>query len=397
MNSGMPPAVAQNPNGNVNGNVNGNMNGNANGNMNGNGNVNANANANRNRKMIQPPQDSILSLSFRLLVAIFQQSFGFLSGIFFLFSTVGLLVVIVFSFFLGSAVQISNTGLLGDYRPPPVLQYEMVFPNADVLAYKQVNKEKMTEFRLLVNGDTSRRAVKYASVSFDVRSLGVRKDDYSSISVIQMPVFPDGDYCSVHVGLSPDGKQASFTTTSCQPHASVQGAWHDDNFDFLEMKTLDWARTTERVKLIRHPALDTPGSLAVMKFAPFASTVANISREIQMYQHLQGLDLAPEFLGQVVEHGRTIGFLIEYIESARPVSSKSDFSDLALDRCKDALAKLHAAGVAHNDAHPRNCLIRKNGHAFLIDFEHATLASNSDPFTFEDDCERDIEFLVDNY
>ncbi|RYC57700.1 hypothetical protein CHU98_g8510 [Xylaria longipes] len=107
---------------------------------------------------------------------------------------------------------------------------------------------------------TLEKAVKYADVSFDVRTLGVKQDRYSRANIIQMPYLPSGKYCS-----------------------------HDDNFGFLELEILEWANSTNNVKLVRHPSLTTPGSLAVMKYAPFAYTVEHISREIQIFRRSSNL------------------------------------------------------------------------------------------------------------
>ncbi|KAH8159878.1 hypothetical protein CIB48_g8375 [Xylaria polymorpha] len=272
----------------------------------------------------------------------------------------------------------------------------MNFPNADVLAVKENTKLSQTEFCLLVHlGTPEEKVVKYATVSHDVLSLGVRKHLYSSTNVVQIPSLPAGDYCSVHIGLSPNGKQTSFTTMPCQPGDSAEGAWHRNNFNFLDLEILDWSSSTDNVKLVRNPSITSSKSLAVMKYAPFVDTLESISREMEMYQHLQHLSFVPKYLGQVVEQGRVIGFLIEYIEGARPVNKAGAFRDLALDKCREALAELHLISVTHNNACPKNCLIRPNGKAVLIDFKHATLVSG--PFTGlpnREDVQRDLRLLA---
>ncbi|KAI1742358.1 hypothetical protein F4680DRAFT_445922 [Xylaria scruposa] len=260
-------------------------------------------------------------------------------------------------------------GLWSSYLPPPILHTEIVFPNAKVLAFREHANLSLTEFRLLADVSTNETAVKYANVSSEVMTLGVRKDPHSSTKVVHMPYLPLGDYCAVSIGLN--GKQAVFTTTSCQRLPGVKETWHEESFDYFDLEILPWLNSTDRVQLVKHSALDT---LAVMKYAPFANSVESISHEIEIYRHLQNSNIAPRFLGQVSENGRVIGFLIEYIEDARLVSLSGGFSDLVIDKCKQSLEKLHHMNILHNNAHANNCFLRNDGSAVLIDFEHATLA-----------------------
>ncbi|KAI1757605.1 hypothetical protein F4782DRAFT_525418 [Xylaria castorea] len=310
-------------------------------------------------------------------------------SIFSVFSDLALVLLVFVTVILGALTQVASVGLWGSYLPPPILRHEIVFPNADVLAFRENADLNLTEFRLLVDVGTVEKAVKYATVNSNVMGLGVRKDRYSSTEVVQMPSLPKGDYCSVSIGLAQNGKQTALTTTSCQRLPGVNGAWHEESFDFFDLKILPWLNSTDRVQLVQHPAL----SHAVMKYAPFAHTIESISKEIQMYQLLQGSYIAPKFLGQVVEHGRVIGFLMEYIEDARLVSLSGRFSDLAIDKCKQSLERLHSIGIIHNDAHPNNCLLRTDGTAVLIDFEHATLASTVPALPNPQDFERDFRLL----
>ncbi|KAI0448646.1 hypothetical protein F5B21DRAFT_98423 [Xylaria acuta] len=335
----------------------------------------------------EPEQPSIMVDIFEVLILIWELMVHFLSSILLSFFKLFVAIAVFALIILGGVTQIANVGLWGSYLPPPISHHKTVFPNARVLALNENINLNATEFRLLVNISTPEKVVKYATVSFDVKALGVREEPYSSTNVVHMPFLPDGDWCSVSIGLTSCGKQISFTTTSCQRLPGVEGAWHETDFDFLDLEILKWPNETDRVKLVRHSALTTPESRAVMKYAPFADTVPNISREIQMYQHVQGSDAAPKLLGQVVEHGRVIGFLIEYVEKPRFVS-RGEFSDLALDKCKQALSKLHNIGVKHNHAHPSKCIIREDGSAMFLDFEHATsvtIPGLPNPNDFEED------------
>ncbi|KAI0867156.1 hypothetical protein F4860DRAFT_508654 [Xylaria cubensis] len=307
-------------------------------------------------------------------------------------SDFSLVLLVLVTITLGALVQVANVGLWSNYLPPPILHNEIVFPNAKVLAFCEHANLGLTEFRLLV-GVGAETAIKYANVSSEVLALGVRKEQYSGTRIVHMSYLPQGDYCAVSIGLSPNGTQTALTTTSCQRLPDVSETWHEESFDYFDLQILPWLNSTDRVQLVKYSALSTPGSLAVMKYAPFAITIESISHEIRIYQYLQNSDITPKFLGQVVEQGRIIGFLIEYVEDARLVSLSGRFSDLAIDKCKQSLEKLHHIGILHNDAHTNNCLLRNDGSAVLIDFEHATLASNIPSLPNPQDFERDFRLL----
>ncbi|KAI3322305.1 hypothetical protein HD806DRAFT_536770 [Xylariaceae sp. AK1471] len=139
---------------------------------------------------------------------------------------------------------------------------------------------------------------------------------------------------------------------------------------------------TERVNLVNHPSLDTPGHLAIMKVASFEDGMVRIEHETRMYKALQGTDAAPKFLGQVTEKGRVIGFLLAYLEGVRRISSDDGFYVLALSRCESAPEKLHRQGVVHKDAHSGNRFIRKTGEVVWLNFEKAEIVGKGGPLDF---------------
>ncbi|KAI3317291.1 hypothetical protein HD806DRAFT_550577 [Xylariaceae sp. AK1471] len=263
-------------------------------------------------------------------------------------------------------------GLASELLPPDTTHFTFNFPNAVILATQKT--DTATEIRVLIEEPlTSKQDIKYLVVSHDVQTLGTPERFYSTTDSIELPVLPGGNWNCAEINRSPDGKKALVTKTSCAHLAGVEEIWHPLQIEYLTLKIHPMETSNERVQLVSHPFLDTPNNLAAMKFASFEDSIVSIEHETRVYKALEGSDAAPKFLGHVAENGRVIGFLMEYIEGARRVSSDEGFYDLALDLCGSALKTLHDQGVAHRDAHPGNCLIRKTGKAVWLDFERSSI------------------------
>ncbi|KAJ8131114.1 hypothetical protein O1611_g2509 [Lasiodiplodia mahajangana] len=301
----------------------------------------------------------------------------------------------------GGVIQLSSLGLLGDSSSPEItkkteITYSVKFSNAIPIAAQDSSLRNVTEFRVIVDQGTPKRAVKYISVSHDVRRFAVGESTYSNTSVISMPLLPTGDWVTADIALNPDGNQIVVTGTSYESLPSVSETWHPYSFDILdlEIENVEMPHSTDRVKLVSHPKLNTPGHLAVMKYSPFPDSIGigKIDVETEMYHYLERSTLTPKFLGHVKENNqRVIGFLLEYIDGARPADSHGYSSDLALNQCVTTLKILHKLRVAHGDSHPGNCLLRKDGIAVFIDFEFAIKSSN--PRDLEAAFERDLALM----
>lgn len=319
-----------------------------------------------------------------------------LSGLLVVFGRFLIMVAIIY----GISVQITEAGFISYHIVPPIVQHHVNFTNAVPLAVRPDHQLNITHFRLAVNEGMPERSIKYASVRLDVKALAVRKSTYSRIGVVQIPRLPEGSWNAVELGLSPDGKEVEVVSTTCDvlPGPGMKDTWHQDSFRFVDLEVRPMPSSTERLKLVYHPSLNTRNNLAVMKYAPFPEHVAGIERENKIYHHLRGTSVAPKFLGHVTDPGdRVIGFLIEYIWDGRPADKNAadddGFSDLALAKCKGTLGKLHSLRVAHNASRTGDCLIRRDGSAVLVNFEHATMGNYPYRFNRVDGYDQDFALM----
>ncbi|KAK3934514.1 putative alpha-galactosidase a protein [Diplogelasinospora grovesii] len=87
-----------------------------------------------------------------------------------------------------------------------------------------------------------------------------------------------------------------------------------------------------------------------------------IENETCTYEIIQSRDpgLAPRFLAHVTENGsRVIGFLLERIPDAREAGPAD------LEKCKAALARLHALGIAKRKLSRHSFLVRNDGSVLI--------------------------------
>jgi hypothetical protein len=87
-----------------------------------------------------------------------------------------------------------------------------------------------------------------------------------------------------------------------------------------------------------------------------------IQHEARTYEIIQSRDpgLAPRFLGHITENrSRVIGFLLERIPDARE-AGPADF-----ERCKTALARLHALGIVKRQLSRHSFLVRNDGSVLI--------------------------------
>ncbi|RYP57521.1 hypothetical protein DL770_010650 [Monosporascus sp. CRB-9-2] len=149
--------------------------------------------------------------------------------------------------------------------------------------------------------------------------------------------------------------------------------WHRTRIDYFDLASVTkdlkahrkkkyCSDAEEKLRLVTHPSFELP---VLMKIVEFPRQFHCLETETRTYQVLDGKDIAPRFLGHVMEAGRVVGFLLEWkIEGARP----ADVSDLGA--CIGALQRLHEQGLTHGTPHLDDLLV-KEGKVILIDFEEA--------------------------
>lgn len=95
-------------------------------------------------------------------------------------------------------------------------------------------------------------------------------------------------------------------------------------------------------------------------------------KETDTYKISAGYEIGPKCLGHLLEHGRPMGFILEYIPDAR----FAELDDLEL--CQTELARLHRIGYKHGDIASRDLLITNDNRAILIDFATLNKRENED-------------------
>ncbi len=259
-------------------------------------------------------------------------------------------------------------------RSLPSSQNIYRFPNAEVLATQPEIANSGLPMRVVVN-DGERKAVKYVFLESD-KLPGDYRSSFEQVS-IDLPRLPPGEWNEAHIHLKRQTGTYSISNTTLSSHLGITNSWETrriDYLDFIRVETLQH----DRLQVVTHPDFNSP---VLIKIASFPWEIPSLEREVTMYQLLHGSGATPEFLGHVIEGGRAIGFITEYIEQAPPTSAKD------MQGCLAALRKLHLKGIAHGDAHNGNCLIRKDGSSVLIDFELSLQTWSREEF------ERDLDIM----
>lgn len=227
------------------------------------------------------------------------------------------------------------------------------------------------EYRFLVDGTR----VKYVTVAPGVLPPDSRT--FGPAVLAGLPPFPPGDWNVGHVGSTAAAAAATgepaFLSTATASLPGVKATWHATRIDHLELRTVE--RLRQSIHIVSHPLFDRP---VVAKFTEFPWQTPYVEAETAAYRWLEGSGVAaPRFLGHLVEEGRVIGFVLEYIGNARAAGP----GDLAA--CQGVLKKLHALGVKHGDINKHNFLVRDNGGVVLLNFETASKDVDGDELEAE--------------
>ncbi|TLD04568.1 alpha-galactosidase A [Venturia nashicola] len=175
------------------------------------------------------------------------------------------------------------------------------------------------------------------------------------------PVLP-GAWNWAILGIRPASTQVEVKTPSTKSMKRVWSSWHTAQFNHQELRLYNTTTHKASDNVFMPPQSDKFNrKKVVVKLAHTEHKIKNMEKECAVYQQIQNLGIAPDFLGYHIEGSRKIGFIIERIEGARNARKGDE------DLCEAVLRRLHGQGIVHKDCHRSNFLIK--GHrAFLIDF-----------------------------
>nr|AIW00666.1 hypothetical protein [Shiraia sp. slf14] len=185
-----------------------------------------------------------------------------------------------------------------------------------------------SEYRFLVDG----KDVKYITTAPGI----FPKDDrtFAPILIPLLPKFPPGDWNEGHVSKNKITGELEFTKYTPAILPGLENNWHPIKVDHLEL----------------------------VKLARLRQNIHKIELETTAYQRINGAGIGFTFLGHVMEAGRTIGFLIDFVEGLRTAGQE----DLAI--CQRILSRLHGLCLRHGDINKHNFLVG-NESVLMIDFE----------------------------
>jgi len=100
----------------------------------------------------------------------------------------------------------------------------------------------------------------------------------------------------------------------------------------------------------------------VLKIARFEHEIGNVVNETRAFNLFDGKDIAPKFLGHLMEKERLMGILMEYIPGRHAPPE-----DEAV--CRNVLKRLHEFKIVWNDPlNDGNFVITENGKAHMLLF-----------------------------
>ena len=156
--------------------------------------------------------------------------------------------------------------------------------------------------------------------------------------------------------------QNNHVTWHTKSLRGIRNTWHPCKIDLRDLAPVKYFNPNVCEVTYR-------GQRAISKIALFEYEVGYLERETGIYELLEGRDIAPRFLGHLMEQGRVIGFLLEHIPSR--AGTPADYAV-----CLDVLRRLHALRIVHNDIYKQNFLIVDEGEgtekrALLCDFSES--------------------------
>lgn len=247
-------------------------------------------------------------------------------------------------------------GVLPNFDRPSRVIVDSTEPHGPKSSYRRVEDAKPTKC-LFIADDGSLKLVGVNAGVFP--GWWSHKDASHRV----FPPFPTGSWNLGQIRRLENG-EVSFTKTLSIPWEGIENAWHPTKIDFTEFELVSHFEGTSSGRLwhAKHPLFEDK-SLFV-KIAPWTSNLFKraMENETTVYQLVDGLGIAPVFLGHVTYGGVVIGFILEWMEGAKTSKRKDKSARL------EAVKKLHALGITHGSAHRKNFL-KIGENVIMIDFE----------------------------
>ncbi|KAI0457199.1 hypothetical protein F5B21DRAFT_521442 [Xylaria acuta] len=215
---------------------------------------------------------------------------------------------------------------------------------------------------------------------------------FKDTSHLVFPPFPTGSWNVGQIRRLESG-EVGFTKTLEMPLEGINyAAWHPTKIEFAEFELVSQFKDgiDGRLWHVKHPRFS--GKSIFVKIAPWACNGSKLAmeKETRAYQLVDGLGIAPEFLGHVTYHGAIFGFILEWVEGARTTKKKDKLARI------EAVKKLHALGITHGSAHHKNFLKRGND-VLMIDFESARFDDQATDKQKNEDIRRICDFKGDMF
>ncbi|KAK7416615.1 hypothetical protein QQX98_005086 [Neonectria punicea] len=228
----------------------------------------------------------------------------------------------------------------------------------------------------ILSMETSTRAdshfrIRYGDrVKYVVVAPGTLDSDHLFMPLYSLPPLPYGQdgWTVARVSRSAENHELKFSLEN-RPLQGVKEIWHPEKVDCLLLE----------------------------RIARFGWEIPRIERETHAYRLLQSTDIAPRFLGHIIEEGRVMGFLLEKLDG-----SSAGIEHLA--RGAEVLGRLHRLGLLHGDINRHNFIVGE-GWTKMIDFEKSQETQEERPKNaemlhlsseLEDDSGRGAGFLTDD-
>ncbi|KAI1750016.1 hypothetical protein F4782DRAFT_541876 [Xylaria castorea] len=214
---------------------------------------------------------------------------------------------------------------------------------------------------------------------------------FKDISRLIFPAFPTGSWNVGQIRRLQNG-EVVFTETLEMELEGIDNTfvWHPTKIEFTEFELVSQFEHTTRGRLwhAKHPRFNEEPIF--VKIAPWANNWSKqaMEAETRVYQLVDGLGIAPKFLGHVTHQGAIIGFILKWVEGAKTTKKKDRSARI------EVMKKLHSLGITHGSAHHENFL-KVGEDVLMIDFEEARFGHRATDQRKNEDIRRIYDFWGD--